>query len=289
MTQSPDPASLDLEVEYNNRARVPEHPAIFEGWTHHALAYRQKNAPTPLPYGTSERQTLDLFTPARPNATATVMFIHGGYWQSLDRTQFSHMARGLNAHGVSVAVPGYDLCPNVTIAQITDQLRAACRELARLGRPLVVAGHSAGGHLAACMLATDWKSVDPDLPDGLVRAAYAISGLFDLEPLIQTSVNAKLGLDRESARAASPALWRPRADLSLSLDAVVGQRESSEYHRQSRLIVDAWGAAGGAAGAPAAVATRYEEIPGKHHFDIIAPLADPDSAMTARLLALATA
>lgn len=278
MTQSPDPMSL--EAEYNNRARVPEHPAIFAAWAEDALAYRQKNAPTALPYGPSDRQTIDLFTPAQPNATATVMFIHGGYWQSLERSQFSHMAKGLNAHGVSVAIPGYDLCPGVTIAEIIDQLRAACREVARLGRPLVVAGHSAGGHLAACLLATDWKSVDAALPDGLVRAAYAISGLFDLEPLIPTSVNAKLGLDHQSARATSPALWTPRADLSLSLDAVVGERESEEYHRQSRLIVQAWSATG--------VATRYEEIPQKHHFDIIAPLADPASGMTARLRALAT-
>jgi len=281
MTQSPDPTSLDLEAEYNNRARVPEHPAIFEAWAQDAFAYREKNAPTSLPYGSSDRQTLDLFTPAQPNATATVMFIHGGYWQSLDRTQFSHMAKGLNAHGVSVAIPGYDLCPGVTIAQITEQMRAACREVARLGRPLVVAGHSAGGHLAACLLATDWKSVDGSLPEGLVRAAYAISGLFELEPLVPTSVNAKLGLDSDSARAASPALWTPRADLSLSLDAVVGEKESGEYHRQSRTIVAAWGKLG--------LTTRYEAMPERHHFDIIAPLADPDSAMTARLLALANA
>lgn len=281
MTQFPDLAPPDLEVEYNNRARVPEHPAIFQAWAEHALAYRERNAPTALPYGPSERQTLDLFTPAQPRANATVMFIHGGYWQSLERSQFSHMAKGLNAHGVSVAVPGYDLCPGVTIAQITDQLRAACREIARLGRPLVVAGHSAGGHLAACLLATDWKSVDAALPDGLVRSAYAISGLFNLERLIPTTVNAKLGLDSESARTASPALWTPRADIPLSLDAVVGERESAEYHRQSRLIVKAWSDFG--------VTTRYEEIPEVHHFDIIAPLADPDSAMTARLVALANA
>ncbi len=279
MTISPGHATLDLEAEYNNRARVPEHPAIFESWRDDALTYRERNAPTSLPYGPSDRQIVDLFTPARPDAGATVMFVHGGYWQSLDRNLFSHMAKGLNAHGVSVAIPGYDLCPDVTVAQIVDQLRCACRETARLGRPLVVAGHSAGGHIAACLLATDWKSVDAALPDGLVRAAYAISGLFDLKALVPTSINGKLGLDMETARAASPALWTPPAGVSLSLDAVVGGAESSEYHRQSRLIVEKWGALG--------VATRYEEAPGKHHFDIIAPLADPDSAMTARLLELA--
>jgi arylformamidase len=279
MTISPEPPTLDLEAEYNNRARVPEHPAIFDMWREEALVYRERNAPTALPYGPGSRQTLDLFTPAQPNAGATVVFVHGGYWQSLDRNLFSHMAKGLNAHGVSVAVPGYDLCPDVTVAEIVDQLRTACREIARLGRPLVVAGHSAGGHIAACLLATDWKSVDESLPDGLVRSAYAISGLFDLEALVSTSINGKLGLDTQSARAMSPALWSLSSKLPLTLDAVVGGAESSEYHRQSRLIVERWGRTN--------VATRYDEIPGKHHFDIIAPLADPDSAMTARLVELA--
>jgi arylformamidase len=284
MTISLEPPTLDLEAEYNNRARVPEHPAIFDLWREEALVYRERNAPTALPYGPSPRQALDLFTPAQPNAGATVVFVHGGYWQSLDRNLFSHMAKGLNAHGVSVAVPGYDLCPDVTVAEIVDQLRSACREIARLGRPIVVAGHSAGGHIAACLLATDWKRVDESLPDGLVRSAYAISGLFDLEALVPTSINGKLGLDATSARMMSPALWSPAlwsppGNLSLALDAVVGGAESSEYHRQSRLIVENWGRLG--------VATRYEEIPGRHHFDIIAPLADPDSAMTARLVELA--
>ncbi len=279
MTMPAPPAGPDFEAEYNNRARVPEHPAIFEAWARDSAAYRERNPPTTMAYGASPRQAFDLFTPAQPDAGATVIFVHGGYWQGLDRSLFSHLARGLNARGVSVAVPGYDLCPQVSVADIIAQIRTACREVARLGRPLVVAGHSAGGHLAACMLATDWKSVEPSLQDDLVRAAYAISGLFDLAPLVTTSINRALGLDEEKAHAASPAFWTPRGDLGLALDAVVGGDESSEYHRQSRLIVEAWGAAG--------VATRYESLPGRNHFNVIAPLAEPDSAMTERLAALA--
>jgi arylformamidase len=153
----------------------------------------------------------------------------------------------------------------------------ATRELARLGKPLVMSGHSAGGHLAACMLATDWRKVDPSLPENLVVAAYTISGLFDLVPLVDTSINKALHLDRATARAASPLFWQ--APAHGSLDAVVGESEPAEYHRQSRTIVDAWGSAG--------LATRFGTVPGANHFTAIAPLADPASSMVARLRELA--
>ncbi len=269
--------AIDYEAEYNNRARVPEHPDIFAGWVRDAEAYRQAQAGRwhTLRYGPGERHALDLF-PA-DEAGHIVVFLHGGYWQAFDRSFFSHLASGLNAHGISVAFPSYDLCPNVTVAEIIVQTRAACRELARLGRRLVVSGHSAGGHLAACMLATDWRAVAPDLPDDLVTAAYAISGLFELEPLVGTSINTALGLDAASARAVSPLSWpAPRRG---SLDAVVGGAESGEYHRQSETIARVWGEAG--------LATRSTPIAGTNHFTVIAPLADPHSTMTARLADLA--
>src|SRR6202008_1316218 len=123
---------------------------------------------------------------------------------------------------------------------------------ARLGRPLVVSGHSAGGHLAACMLATDWPQFESSLPRDLVVAAYAISGLFDLVPLVGTSINKALQLDQATASAASPLLWQ--APSRGSLDAVVGENESAEYFRQSNAIVDTWGAAG--------VATRFGVVAG---------------------------
>jgi arylformamidase len=263
---------VDYEVEYNNRARVPENPALIAGWARDAAAYRERHAPRAISYGPGARHTIDLFSGGGDGPI--VVFIHGGYWQALDGSYFSHCARGLNAHGISVAVPTYDLCPDVTVDDIIRQMRSASRELARLGRSLVISGHSAGGHLAACMLATDWPAFDPSLPkDLVVVAAYAISGLFDLEPLVATSINNALRLDPATAKAASPLFWKPPARGSL--DAVVGGSESAEYFRQSRTIVDQWGATG--------IPTRFDTVPGANHFTAIAPLADPGSPMVARL------
>ncbi len=268
-------AQVDYEAEYNNRARVPENPAIIAGWSRDAAAYRETHPARVIAYGPGVRHRIDLF--AGDNAGPIVVFIHGGYWQALDGSSFSHLAAGLNAHGIDVAVPSYDLCPAVSIADIIGEMQAAMRELARFGRPIVVSGHSAGGHLAACMLATDWRAVDASLPADLVTAAYAISGLFDLRPLVNTSINTALKLDEASAHAVSPLFWR--APSRGALDAVVGGDESAEYLRQSRSIVDAWSAAG--------IATRFAPISGANHFTAIAPLADPNSQMTLRLKQLA--
>ena len=167
--------------------------------------------------------------------------------------------------------------PQVTVDTITNQMRAAARALTRLGRPLVISGHSAGGHLAACLLATDWPAQDASLPKDLVIAAYAISGLFDLMPLVGTSINKALGLDDATAKAASPLFWRVPAHGSL--DAMVGETESAEYHRQSRTVTEAWARSG--------LPTRYGVVAGANHFTAIAPLADPASGMVLRLKQLA--
>jgi arylformamidase len=268
-------AEIDYEVEYNNRARVPENPELMAGWARDAAAYRTQCPPRAMAYGPGDRNRIDFF--AGDTQGPIVVFIHGGYWQALDGSSFSHCARGLNTHGISVAIPSYDLCPNVTVADIVEQMRAATCALAKLGQSLVISGHSAGGHLAACMLATNWRAIDAALPRDLVTAAYAISGLFDLVPLVGTSINKALRLDDASAKAASPLLWTP--PKATSLDAVVGERESAEYFRQSHTIVEQWGRAG--------VATQFGVVADANHFTAIAPLADPDSPMVARLKLLA--
>jgi arylformamidase len=201
--------SPDYEAEYNNRARVPEHPAIVAGWARDAAAYRDEVGSRFLrvPYGPSDRQAIDLFRPETKQVQTVVVFVHGGYWQAMDRSSFSHLARGLNAQGITVALPGYDLCPEVRVGEIVAQIREACRALATESPRLVVAGHSAGGHLAACMLATDWTKLDATLPHDFVQAAYAISGLFELKPLVSTSINKALELSEVEAERLSPLLW----------------------------------------------------------------------------------
>jgi arylformamidase len=272
------PAGVDYEVEYNNRARVPEHPVHMAAWTRDAAAWRaaQEGRSRIIRYDSGPRHTIE-FYPALDEGPI-VVFIHGGYWQAFDASSFSHLAAGLHAHGIDVAIPSYELCPNVSVADIIAQMQTATRELARLGRPIVMSGHSAGGHLAACMMATDWRKIDPSLPQDLVSKAYSISGLFDLVPLVGTSVNKALRLDEASAKASSPMLWPPPRHGVL--DAVVGARESAEYHRQSRQMAEKWGGCSG-------ITTRYESIAGADHFTVIAPLADPGSAMTLRLKQLA--
>jgi arylformamidase len=194
---------IDYEVEYNNRARVPEHPEIFARWERDGATYRAEagaegRAEIGTKYGPSPRQTIDLFWARGGGSNAPLaMFIHGGYWRSLEPSSFSQMARGLNARGVTVAVPGYDLCPQVTIGDIITQTQTACIYLwRRLGRRIMVSGHSAGAHLAACMVATDWKAIERDVPTDLAPMGYAISGLYDLTPLLHLAPNADFSSTR---------------------------------------------------------------------------------------------
>ena len=278
--------AIDYEKEYDNRGRVPEHPEIFARWVRAAAAYREaaRDAEFGLAYGPSPRQTIDLFPAKNRNLdddamTPLALFIHGGWWRSLEPSMFSQLAAGPNARGVSVAVAGYDFCPQVSIATIVEEMRAACLWLWRKHKKRIfVYGHSAGGHLAACLAAQDWKAFAADAPADLVPAAYAISGVFDLGPLVHVSQNSDLRLDDAEARRVSPLYWKVPAGRTL--DAVVGALESSEFLRQSKIVAEDWGARG--------VATRYEEIAGAaNHFTVVDALSDADSAMTRRVVQLA--
>jgi arylformamidase len=263
---------IDYETEYSPSRRVPEYLSILEGWARDAAAYRAEmtavgRAELDLSFGNTERQKLDLFFPHTESSGALALFIHGGWWQMMDRTAHSHMARGLNARGVTVAVTSYDLTPQVPVATIVEQVRRACLFLWRRHRErLVVFGHSAGGHLTAAMAATDWPM--RGAPAGLIAGGYAISGAFDLEPLLGTSMNRDWKLDAAEARALSPVHWR--LPDGVIFDVVVGALESDEFKLQSRVLAKVWSA-------------RYEEIPGANHFSVLGPLSDPDSAMVARL------
>jgi arylformamidase len=274
---------IDYEAEYNNRARVPEHPEIFARWERDAALYRNEGAQAGraelgLAYGAAARQIIDLFYPAGGGAAPLSLFIHGGYWRSLEPAMFSHVARGLNGRDITVAVAGYDLCPQVTIKDIIDEMRQACLYLwRRFGRKILVFGHSAGGHLAACLLATDWRAFSSDAPVDLVPAACAISGLFDLAPLTGISMNQDLRLTATEACEASPLLWT--APSGRVLEAWCGALESGEFRRQNRIIAETWAKAG--------VDTAWLEVPDANHFTVLDPLSDPASELTGRLAALA--
>lgn len=266
--------AIDLEAEYNNRARVPEHPQHISGWQRDAAAYRQSaNCELDLAYGDGERHRIDFFHPANGGGDKPIiLFIHGGYWQSLDKSYFSRLARGANERGFSVAIPSYDLAPRASLSDIITCIENAANfAMKRTGRSLVATGHSAGGHLSACLMAK------PDVLTRPVKAAMPISGLFKLAPLVPTSINKALGLSIEEAQRLSPLEWRPPPGGHLA--AIVGGAESSEFLRQSRLIADRWSHAG--------IATHYYEVPGAHHFDVVAGLSDPDDPLVEILNRLA--
>ena len=279
-----DPAWLDLQ--YNNRARIPEHPQIFERWQKASAAAREAlTGELDLRYGDLPGETLDVFPAAAPGAPVLV-FVHGGYWRSLDKADVSFVAPTFVDQGAMVVVPNYALCPAVNIETITLELVAAlawvCRNAARYGgdaQRIVVAGHSAGGHLAAMLLSCDWPALAPDLPPNLVRAAVSISGVFDLETLRHTPfLKDDLQLTPASARKLSPFLFPPPTGI---LYAVVGADESEEFLRQNTLIREAWGPD---------VVPVCESVPATHHLNILHELADPASrlnALTCQLLGLA--
>jgi arylformamidase len=282
----PQPSPEWLDAQYNNRARIPDHPQIFARWANaSALARQQAPCQLDVPYGDGAGETLDVFLPEQANAPVFV-FVHGGYWRALDKSDHSFVAPALVNAGALVVVPNYALCPAVTIDHIALQmvkvLAWTYRNAARLGgnpRHIVVGGHSAGGQLAAMLLSCTWPQVSADLPERLVQSALSISGLFDLEPLRHTPFIAKdLRLTAASARRLSPALF-PAPEGTLV--AVVGGDESEEFIRQNALIRRAWGATS---------VPVCEAIPNTNHLTVLHDLADaraPLHGHAVRLLGLA--
>lgn len=273
-----------LDAQYDNRAAVPGHPAIFARWTEDSRRSRRRlECRLDLAYGPGQRERLDWFPAATRDAPLHV-FLHGGYWQAMDKSAFSFLAEPLVAAGLAVAVLGYPLCPAVSLDDIIASTRRAVAWLARNGRALGadtsrvhLCGHSAGGHLAAMLMTTRWPRIDAGLPGDLIGSALSVSGLFDLEPLRHTKINAALGLDAAAARRASPLLLAPQSRAPLL--AAVGGLESAEYHRQSAALVEAW--------RPQGLPAELLDCPGLDHFTILDALAAPDGALLAHALRLA--
>jgi arylformamidase len=260
-----------LDRMYNNRALVPEYAEHFARWDAlSADATRSEVRELDVRYGGGPNEHLDVFATDRPDAPVLV-FIHGGYWRSLDKKGHAFIAPAFTDQGVCVVIPNYALAPAVTVPEITMQVVQAVawtyRNIAKRGgdpKRITVAGHSAGGHLAAMMLACVWPAFAPDLPADLVKNALSISGLHDLDPIMHAPFLKNVNLTADQVRLASPALLPPPARGALA--AVDGADESEEFHRQVRLIRGAWGKER---------VPVCESLPGLNHFSVLEALAEP--------------
>jgi arylformamidase len=274
-------SSAALEREYNLRLRHPEREAVYRDYATRSAAYHDRAAcRLDLRYADGPRCTLDWFAPAAGRFRPPLLvFIHGGYWRALDKRTFSFVAAAYNAAGVAVALLGYDLAPQVTLARIVEQVHTAHVWLAQARvldfdrTHVVVSGHSAGGQLAALVAAAA-----PERLGLAVRAAAPVSGLFDLAPLLETSVNADVGMSGEEARTFSPI--RTAAFAAQRFVVAVGERETDGFIAQSRRFAAHLDALGASA--------RYLLVPGRTHFDVLEDLADADAALCREVLALCT-
>ena len=260
---------MELDDAYANAAHITGADAYPARWAAQAVAFRETESDTgharlDHPYGPGEREALDLFLPkGRP--AGLCVFVHGGYWLRFDRSYWSHLARGPLARGWAVAMPSYDLCPDVTIAEITRQIACAVTSAAaEIDGPIALTGHSAGGHLVARMAVAGVLHNDVARR---IRSVVPISPVADLRPLLKTSMNAQLGLDMAAASAESPVLMQP---LDISVTVWVGAAERPAFLDQARWLGEAW-------------ECPVIEAEGRHHFDVIDALGDPDSTMVQAL------
>lgn len=273
---------IELDRQYNPRPAVPEHPEIFARWRANSVSTRQVLTPDiDLAYGKSNAETLDFFHASKVGRPLLI-FIHGGYWRSLDKGDFSFLAPAFVAKDINVAVVNYGLAPATPMEEIVRHILRAvswlhqhAAELRFDQRRIVVSGHSAGAHLAAMMAAADWLTWEPSLPARVVHGIVCISGLYDLAPLAQAPfLKDDIKLDAAGARKLSPISYRPR--LSVPMVTAVGGEESSEFHRQNALIGACW---------PHCL--RHDvPLPGCHHFSAVEALGDPDHPLLHSTLGL---
>ncbi len=263
-----------LDREYNNRLKVPDYQKYYDAWEGGSQSFREsaRRAHLDVEFGPGEFENLDLFLPDAKDAPLHI-YIHGGYWQWMYKETFSFLGKSFVDAGAAFAVLNYALCPSVTMDELIQQVRAACaflyKEASNFGysrERLHVSGHSAGGHLTAMILATDWPAFGPGLPKDLVKSGISISGVFDIEPLLYTDIGDALQLDKDGAKGVSPLYLKPATKAPLVL--AVGGDEGDEFHRQSQIMADAW--------VPYDIPIEMMDLPGKNHFSILNTLADPE-------------
>ncbi len=270
-----DPALYeDWDDEYANAPYIPGGNDYPDRWASDAASFRRLQggrAVLEVAYGEHPRESYDLFMPEdRP--TGLVVFVHGGYWMKFDKSYWSHLAAGPVTNGWAVAMPGYVLAPEASIAGIGRQVAAAIEAVAdRVDGPLALTGHSAGGQLVTRIISDGGLLSQSVLQR--VSTVASISGVHDLRPLMLTEMNEVLRLSVDDARRESPALLEPVEGPQVS--CWVGGLERPEFVRQSELLATAW-------------SSRDRQInlylePDRHHFDIIDLLADPSSELVAGL------
>lgn len=262
----------DWDDAYENGGYIPNAESYGPKWEAEAAAYRDAMADRMevVSYGPHPRETMDIFLP-KGTPKGLVIYVHGGYWRSRDRGLWSHLTAGPVAHGWAVAMPGYVLCPEVRIADITRQIAAAVDvAAARIAGPVHITGHSAGGHLAARMGCVDITLACADR----IKRIVPISGVHDLRPLTRTTMNDDFLLTMDSAVAESPALLTPRQNFDLV--AWVGAAERPEFVRQNALLANVWSGC--------FVKTRCVEVAGQNHFTVIEGLADKNDPLTLALV-----
>ncbi|MDP9838420.1 acetyl esterase/lipase [Neorhizobium huautlense] len=270
-------AVSDWDDAYSNGPNIPNGSQWPQAWVAPAKTYRDTltalgRTELDVVYGPKPRQRLDLFLPeATPKGL--VVYVHGGFWQNLDKSYWSHLANGAVTHGYAVAMPQYTLCPEARISDITREISEAITlAVKRFDGPLHLTGHSAGGHLVSRMV----SATSPLAPDirARIHNTVSISGVHDLRPLLTTRLNDKLQLTPEEAERESPALLTPGANTRLF--CWVGANERAEFIRQNDLLANIWTGLG-------AVTGSYHE-PDRHHFNVVDGLADPDHPLTKTLL-----
>ena len=274
---------MDFDDAYANAAYIPGAAAYPERWRQNAAEFRDGllsagQAELDITYGQSTRSRLDLFLPDKA-PRGLLIFVHGGYWLKFDKSYWSHLAAGPLHHGWAVAMPSYDLCPEVTIAQITRQIvQAVICAAGRVDGGLVLSGHSAGGHLVARMLA---PGMLPNAVMQRVQRVVPISPVADLRPLLQTAMNAQFGMDAAQAAAESPVLQQAP---KLPVTVWVGAEERPVFLDQARWLVEAWRAD---PERPDLEQTDVGHVvsPGQHHFNVIEDMAHARSALTTALFA----
>ncbi len=267
-----------LTLQYSPSLSVSDAPRHVERWARESAIFREHfvgSASYNVVYGQHEGEKLDIFSPASTDAPVHI-YIHGGYWQRTDKSDYSYLAGALTDRGVCVVVPNYTLCPTGSVGGTIEEVRHALAwtwaNIALYGGDparIHVSGHSAGGHLAVMMALTNWPDLVSSLPVDLVKSALPISGVFDLEPLIHTPINQPLGLDIESAHSLSPIFMHTNNPVPVAF--AVGGDESDEFHRQSVSMAARWRDIGGG--------VTHVECPGRHHFNVIDDLNDTSSAL----------